>query len=120
MGKKLMVVDDSSTIRNLIKNTVSSEGWDVVEAENGQEALDNLTPDIGFFVVDVNMPIKNGFEFVEEMKKDSKYSQKPVVFLTTESSDDMKSKGKALGVNGWIVKPFERETLLKIIDMLED
>ncbi len=118
MGKLLMAVDDSPTIRGLIKNTVSSSGWDVIEASDGQNAFDNLSSDIGFFIVDVNMPVKNGFEFVEELKKKPEHSKKPVVFLTTESSDEMKSKGKSLGIDGWIVKPFERETLLKILDML--
>lgn len=115
-----MAVDDSSTIRNLIKNSVASEGWSVLEAEDGLKALDLLDPSIDIFIVDVNMPNMNGFEFVSELKKQISYKNKPVVFLTTESSDEMKSKGKALGINGWIVKPFERETLLKIIDMLVD
>ncbi len=120
MSKKMMCVDDSPTIRGLIKNTVSSDGWEVVEAGDGQIALNSLTPDIGFFIVDVNMPVMNGFEFVTELKKKPEFNKKPVVFLTTESSDEMKAKGKALGINGWIVKPFERETLLKIVDMLEE
>lgn len=120
MAKTILAVDDSSTIRNLIKNTVASDGWTVLEAEDGKMALDSLNPDIDIFIVDVNMPNMNGFEFVTELKKQASYKSKPVVFLTTESSDEMKSKGKALGINGWIVKPFERETLLKIIDMLVD
>lgn len=120
MSKKLMCIDDSSTIRNLVKNSVTPMGWDVIEAENGQDALDKLDNNPNFFVVDVNMPVMNGFEFITELKKKSEFSSFPVVFLTTESSDEMKQKGKQLGVNGWIVKPFERETLIKIIEMLED
>lgn len=120
MSKTIMAVDDSSTIRNLILNTVASEGWSVVEAEDGQKALASLNPSIDIFIVDVNMPNMNGFEFVTELKKNPQYKDKPVVFLTTESSDEMKSRGKSLGINGWIVKPFERDTLLKIIDMLVD
>lgn len=120
MNKKIMCVDDSPTIRTLVKNTVTPLGFGVIEAENGQEALDSLSHDIVFFVVDVNMPVMNGLDFVKQLKSLPDYNKKPVVFLTTESSDEMKAKGKALGVNGWIVKPFERDTLLKIIDMLTD
>ncbi len=120
MSKKLMCVDDSPTIRNLIKNAVSTVGWSVIEAENGQDGLDKLVTGLDIFIVDVNMPIMNGFEFVTNLKKKSDFRDKPIVFLTTESSDEMKQRGKELGINGWIVKPFERETLLKIIDMLDE
>lgn len=120
MAKKIMCVDDSPTIRTLVKNSVTPEGWDFMEAENGQEALDKLSDGISVFVVDVNMPVMNGFELVKNIKKNSNFATVPIVFLTTESSDEMKQKGKDLGINGWIVKPFERTTLLKIIDMLDE
>lgn len=118
MSAKIMCVDDSPTIRMLVKQNLSPEGFEIIEASNGQEGLDKLSSDITLFLVDVNMPVMNGFEFVKTMKADAAYSNKPVVFLTTESGADKKSMGKELGVNGWIVKPFEPESLKKIVGML--
>lgn len=118
MSVKIMCVDDSPTIRMLVKQNLVPEGFEIVEASNGQEGLDNLSSDIALFLVDVNMPVMNGFEFVKSLKSDSAHSGKPVVFLTTESGADKKTMGKDLGVNGWIVKPFESESLKKIVGML--
>lgn len=120
MGTKIMCVDDSPTIRSLMEQTLVPKGFEVVSAENGQDALDKLTHDIGMFIVDVNMPVMDGFTFVKTMKAKAAFSGKPVVFLTTESAADKKQQGKELGVNGWIVKPFEPESLMKVIDMLVD
>jgi len=118
MSAKIMCVDDSPTIRMLVKQNLGPQGFDIIEASNGQEGLDKLSSDIGLFLVDVNMPVMNGFDFVKSLKADSSYSSKPVVFLTTESGVEKKSVGKELGVNGWIVKPFEPESLVKIVTML--
>ena len=118
MGKKVMCVDDSSTIRMLVEKTLVPAGFNVVGAENGQVALDSLSPDISIFLVDVNMPVMGGFEFVENLKNKPEYKSKSVIFLTTESSTEKKEKGKALGVNGWVVKPFEPDSFLKVINML--
>ena len=118
MAGKVMCVDDSNTIRMLVEKTLSPEGFEVVMAENGQDALDNLSLDISLFLVDVNMPVMGGFEFIEKLKSLDAYKDKPVIFLTTESSADKKEKGKALGISGWIVKPFEPASFLKVINML--
>lgn len=121
MGSTIFCVDDSPTIIKLIKKVLEPEGYNVLSASNGQEALSNVSSQkVDFFIVDVNMPQMNGFEFVGKIKEMPVFSKTPVVFLTTESSDDKKEMGKKLGVNGWMVKPFEPETLLKIIDMLID
>ncbi|MGL1894415.1 MAG: response regulator [Spirochaetaceae bacterium] len=116
MSNKMMCIDDSPTIRNLIKDSLIPEGWEIIESENGQDALDKLTNDITIFVVDVHMPIMDGFEFVTHLKKREPYTNIPIVFLTTKISDDMKIKGTISGIKGWIVKPFNRDTLLTIID----
>lgn len=118
MAKKVMCIDDSNTIRMLVEKTLVPAGFEVVGAENGQDALDKLTSDIILFLVDVNMPVMGGFEFVENLKKKEEYKSKPVVFLTTESSTEKKEKGKVLGINGWVVKPFEPSSFLKVINML--
>jgi two-component system, chemotaxis family, chemotaxis protein CheY len=119
MAAKIMCVDDSSTIRMLVKKSLEPAGYEVLEAENGKEGLDKSgSGGIGMFIVDVNMPVMNGFEFVGEIKKQGAHASTPIVFLTTESSAEKKEMGKNLGVQGWIVKPFEPEPLLKIVKML--
>ncbi len=117
--KKILCVDDSATIRLLVKKTLEPEGFEVLEASNGHEALHRCeTEDITLFLVDVNMPVMDGFEFVKRLKETEKYKNSPVIFLTTESSTQKKEMGKKLGVNGWIVKPFDPASLVKVIKML--
>ncbi len=118
MSKKIMCVDDSNTIRMLVKKTLVEEGFETVEAETGKDALNKLSDDISMFIVDVNMPIMDGFTFVNNIKEIEKHKRKPIIFLTTESGLEKKEKGKDMGVNGWIVKPFDPESLLKVINML--
>ena len=117
----IFCVDDSSTIRMLVKKAVESEGYSVLEAENGKQALahkDISKADI--FLVDVNMPEMNGFEFVKNIKKDPNLKTKPVIFLTTESAVDKKNEGKDAGGSGWIIKPFEPPALIKVLKMFSE
>jgi two-component system, chemotaxis family, chemotaxis protein CheY len=118
MGKHVLCVDDSPTIRKLVHKALDPEGYTVEEAENGKEALGKATANHDLFIVDVNMPEMDGFEFVEAVKAKPELAGKPVIFLTTESSDDKKARGKTLGVNGWIVKPFQPDSFVKVISML--
>ena len=119
MGKKIMCIDDASTIRKLVVKSLEPKGYEIVEAENGKDALAKCAETkVDLFIVDVNMPEMDGFTFVEHLKKDATYNAYPIIFLTTESSAEMKQRGKELGVSGWIVKPFEPATLNKVIDVL--
>lgn len=118
MGKKILCVDDSPTIRKLVHKALDPLGYDVSEAENGRVALDMANDGFDLFIVDVHMPELDGFGFVEGLKAAGGLAGKPVVFLTTESSEEKKQRGKELGVNGWIVKPFEPEALTKVVAML--
>lgn len=120
MGNKtVLCVDDSPTIRKLVKKALEPEGYTIIEAENGKEALESAASSpVDFCLVDVNMPVMDGFAFVEELKKNPAYRDTPVVFLTTESSADKKQRGKDLGVRGWVVKPFEATALVKLVTML--
>jgi two-component system, chemotaxis family, chemotaxis protein CheY len=119
-AKTILCVDDSPTIRKLVKKALEPEGYQVLEAENGQAALDMCdSQNIDFFLVDVNMPVLDGFGFVEKLNAEkTACSQTPVVFLTTESGTDKKQRGKELGVRGWVVKPFEASSLIKLVSML--
>lgn len=119
MAKTILCIDDSTTIRLLVKKTLEPLGYVVLEAENGQAGVDRASQaPVDFILVDVNMPVMNGFECVKTLKTKPTLSKVPVVFLTTESSDEKKALGRQLGVSGWMVKPFEAEALVKIVRML--
>ena len=120
MAKTIFCVDDSPSIRMLVRKTLEPEGYKIREANNGKEALEALSADseADMFIVDVNMPVMGGFEFVTELKGGSGHQNTPAVFLTTESGDEKKNIGKELGVKGWIVKPFEGAQLVKIVGIL--
>ncbi len=120
MASTILSVDDSPTIRKLVHKALDPEGYEVLDAENGRAALDMASAAIDLYVVDVNMPEMDGFEFVAAIKERADLKSTPVVFLTTESSAEKKDRGRALGVNGWIVKPFEPEALVKVVRMLTE
>lgn len=113
--KRILLVDDSTAIRNILKTTLFGE-FDVVEAENGREALEKAKSEsVNLFLFDVNMPVMDGISAVKEVRKLPQYANTPVIMLTTESRDDKKAEGKAAGANGWVVKPCEPEKLLEVI-----
>jgi len=125
MEKLVMCIDDSSSMRLIVKNNLESAGYKVIEAENGKDALRKIIEryndnnnKICLFLVDVNMPEMNGFDFVKEIKKNTYYSNTPIVMLTTENSEQKKLTGKELGVSGWVVKPFDPDSLIKVINIL--
>ena len=120
MGKKILIVDDSKTIRQQVSFTLSKGGYDVVEAEDGQIGYDTLknTSDIAMVISDVNMPNMDGIEMVETIAKDSSVAGVPIIMLTTEGSGDLIEKAKAAGAKGWLVKPFKPDQLLAAVGKL--
>ncbi len=122
MGKKIMVIDDSSAIRQIVSLTLTSAGYETIEAADGSDALSKLAGmDIGLFVCDVNMPVLNGIEFLHAIRSDAKYEAYkfiPIIMLTTESGEDMKLKGKEAGAKFWLIKPFQPETLIEAVKKL--
>jgi two-component system chemotaxis response regulator CheY len=117
---KLLIVDDSTMLRDMLSYALNEGGYnDVIEAVDGQDGLDkakNTTFDL--VITDVNMPNMDGLTLVSELRKLPQYSKIPILVLTTERSDDMKSKGKAAGASGWIVKPFVPDQLLKAVNIV--
>ncbi|MDH4187301.1 MAG: response regulator [Nitrospira sp.] len=117
MGKTVLVVDDSATMRQMVTFTLSSAGFQVVEAGNGKEAVGKLTggakPDL--VVTDLNMPEMDGITLIKEIRKMAALKFTPILMLTTESADDKKKEGQTAGATGWIVKPFNPEQMLKVI-----
>ena len=117
---KLLIVDDSTMLRDMLSYALNEGGYsDVTEAIDGVDGLDKskmTTYDL--IITDVNMPNMDGLTLVEELRKLPQYSKKPILVLTTERSDEMKSKGKAAGATGWIVKPFVPDQLLKAVNIV--
>ena len=111
---KILAVDDSASMRQMVVFTLQSAGYEVVEAADGQQALD-LAKGASFDLVlsDVNMPVMDGIELVRELRQLEAYKYTPILMLTTETSGDKKMKGA--GATGWVVKPFNPDKLLATI-----
>ena len=119
MAKTIMIVDDSSSVRVVVGNTLRDSGYEVLEACDGKDALRKLTGQkIHLILADVNMPNMDGFVMVEEIKKLPDYKYTPICMLTTEVGRVEKDKGKAIGVKAWMTKPFRPEKLLEVIERL--
>lgn len=113
---KILVVDDSNSIRDMVCFTLKSAGYETVEANDGQQALSKAK--MGAFdlvISDVNMPNMDGITLCSELRKLPSFKFTPILMLTTESSGDMKQRGKAAGATGWLVKPFNPEKLIATI-----
>jgi two-component system, chemotaxis family, chemotaxis protein CheY len=117
--KKIMLVDDSATIRNIIKNALMPV-YDVCEAEDGVKALAALPScaPVSLFLLDVNMPNMDGITLLGEIRKLPEHTKTPVLMLTTETKEEFRSKAKETGANGWIVKPCEPARLLETIQRI--
>ena len=119
MNKKIMTVDDSSTIRQMLNFTLQDAGYDVIEAVDGQDACDKLKENpVSMVITDLNMPRMDGIELIREVRKDPANRFVPIIMLTTESQEKKKQEGKAAGASGWIVKPFSPEQLLAVVKMV--
>ncbi|HCL56418.1 MAG TPA: two-component system response regulator [Spirochaetia bacterium] len=116
MEKKALIVDDSPSMRQLIRFTLLEEGFDVVEAVNGQEALRKLEA-IGadFIITDINMPEMDGITLIKNVRVHLSFKFLPIIVLTTESEGEKKKEGLAVGASAWIEKPFTPEKLLEVI-----
>jgi len=113
MTRMIMTVDDSTSMRQMVKATLLSAGFGVVEAADGQEALDYARDNaVDLVITDVNMPRMDGITLVSELRQLPAYRLTPVLLLTTESSMDKKMEGKKAGATGWLVKPFHPAQLL--------
>lgn len=120
MDKKILIVDDSATVRQQVRVALSSAGFEIVEAGDGVEGLQVIAErdDLAAVVCDVNMPRMGGLEMLELMKARGKLPALPVLMLTTEGQPALVQKAKALGAKGWMVKPFKLEFLVATIRKL--
>lgn len=119
-NKTVLIVDDSSSLRTIVKMALTRAGYDVLEASDGEEALALLerTPKVHLIVSDVNMPKMDGITLVSKVKLHARHRFTPVIMLTTEGQDEKKQAGKAAGAKAWIVKPFNPPQLLDAVSKL--
>jgi two-component system chemotaxis response regulator CheY len=117
MEKKILTVDDSTSVRKLVEFTLKSKGFQVVSAEDGQEALELLEKDkFDAIILDINMPRMDGLQFLQKMKPNHAYAAIPVIVLTTEGLEADRDRAMELGATAYIVKPFKPTQLLGLID----
>mgnify|MGYP003501230091 CR=1 FL=1 len=113
----IMTVDDTTSMRQMVSFTLTDSGHKVVEARDGEEALEMAKKDkIDAFIVDINMPKMDGISLVKELRALPSYKFVPILMLTTESQDSTRQEGKAAGATGWLVKPFNPEQLVTIVE----
>lgn len=116
MSKTILTVDDSASIRQMVSLTLSSAGYNVLQASDGEEGLAQATANrIDAVLTDLNMPRMNGIEFIRQYRAHPSSAGVPIVFLTTESDDELKRQAKEAGATGWIVKPFDQAKLLAVV-----
>lgn len=119
MSKKILSVDDSASIRQLVSFTLTREGYEVVEAADGRDALDKVKSyPVDMVITDLNMPNMDGIELIKALRGDPAFKFTPIVMLTTESVMTKKDAGKQAGATGWIVKPFKPEQLVAVVKRL--
>jgi len=114
---RILAVDDSASMRQMVSFTLQGAGHEVLEAEDGQQAFDKAKQEgsVDLVLSDVNMPIMDGITLIKNLRSLPDYKYIPMLMLTTESSKEKKMEGKAAGATGWIVKPFNPDQLLNTI-----
>lgn len=116
MTQTVLTVDDSRTMRDMLRVTLEESGYRVLQAADGLlglEVLRDVVPDV--IISDINMPNLDGFGFIEAVRRDRRFSGVPILVLTTESSGEMKNRARAVGATGWITKPFDQTKLIEVV-----
>ena len=115
MGKKVLIVDDSRSMRWMVNFTLDENGYEVTEAENGKDGLDKLRsaqPEL--IITDINMPEMGGIEYIKQVRGLGDYKFVPIIVLTTESEEGKQAEGEKAGATAWIIKPFTPEKLIEV------
>jgi len=119
MGKRILIADDSPSMRQLVSFALEDSGYDVIAASDGTEALEKLKgQDVDMVITDLNMPHMNGIELIKRLRNGAGFGLKPIIMLTTESCEDMRQQGRNAGASGWITKPFTPEKLIEVVNRL--
>jgi two-component system chemotaxis response regulator CheY len=120
MLKKVLVVDDSALIHQMYKMVLMRYRCEIIQALNGQDGLDKLEKnhDVSLMLVDINMPLMNGLEFIQKVKALEKYNNIPIIIVSTEGKEEDTKRGLALGAQGYVKKPFQPSDLHSLIGKL--
>ena len=118
MAKRILTVDDSARVRQMVNFTLSDAGYAVIEAVDGKDALAKLTTPVNLVITDLNMPNLDGIGLIRSVRANPALKGIPIVMLTTESQDSRKQEGRAAGATGWIVKPFTPQQILAVVKRL--
>ncbi len=116
MTLRILAIDDSRTIREMLRSSLEAAGFAVITAEDGIEGLERFNendPDV--IITDVNMPRLDGFGVIERIRSGPRRTRVPILVLTTESANELKERARKAGATGWIVKPFDDERLISAI-----
>lgn len=116
MSKLILTVDDSASMRMLLKATLSAQGFRIETANDGNHGLERMQevkPDL--LITDINMPLMDGFQLIEEVRKVADFRGTPILVLSTEFAEDKKARARSAGATGWITKPFDAERLASAI-----
>jgi two-component system chemotaxis response regulator CheY len=115
MSKRIMTVDDSASVRQMVSFTLRQAGYEVVAAVDGKDALSKLDGNpVHMVITDLNMPNLDGIGLIKGVRSNTAYKFIPIIMLTTESQESKKLEGKQAGATGWIVKPFKPEQLISV------
>lgn len=113
---RILTVDDSPSMRALLNHALSAQGFDVTQAEDGLAALEWLAHnEVDVVITDINMPRLDGFGLIERMRENPRHRDRPILVLTTESSEDKKARARMTGATGWVVKPFDPAKLVAAV-----
>jgi len=116
MAKSVLTVDDSASIRQMVAFTLKSSGYEVTDATDGMDGLDKAKgKSFNLILTDQNMPRMDGLTLIKNLRALPQYKTTPILMLTTESSDTMKTQGREAGATGWLVKPFDPQKLIEVV-----
>jgi len=118
MSKRILIVDDSASARQVAGMALTHAGYEVIEANDGEDGVSKLSGKLHLIISDFNMPRMNGIEFLKAVKAHPSYKFTPVIMLTMEAGEEKKSQGRAAGAKAWITKPFLPQTLVDAVSKL--
>lgn len=117
MSKRILTIDDSKTIRDMLMLTLSDAGFEVLQAVDGQDGVDMLASErVDVIITDINMPRMNGYEVIRHLRADPEHKSTPILVLTTESTAEKKGMAREAGATGWMVKPFDPDQLIATVN----
>ncbi len=116
MSKTILTIDDSPSVRQMVRMTLKGAGYEVLEASDGSEGLSKaLSNKVDAVITDLNMPVMNGLDFIRQYRAAPSSMGVPILLLTTENDEELKQQARAAGAIGWMVKPFNQDQLLAVV-----